>query len=214
MKTTELVFILDKSGSMAGKEEDTIGSFNATIKEQKEKDYRVIVSTVLFSDRDRIIHDRIPIEELKPMTDKDYCVGGCTALIDAIGNTVEHIRTIHKYIRKEDVPSKTLFVIITDGLENASSRYSSDEVKKMIEGQKEEGWEFLFLGANIDSVETAKSIGIESNRTVDYVCDSKGVGVAHRAACNFMSAVFSAEPKAMIDDSWREEADMDYKSRN
>ena len=155
--TTELVFILDRSGSMAGLERDTIGGFNSLIEKQRKQDGECYVSTVLFDNESEVIHDRIKLANIKPMTDKDYYVRGCTALIDAIGGAIHHIGNIHKYARPEDVPEHTMFVITTDGRENASSKYSSDEVKKMIEREKEEyGWEFLFIGANIDSVETAK----------------------------------------------------------
>lgn len=165
---TELVFILDKSGSMAGMESDTIGGFNAMIEKQKEVEGKAYVSTVLFSNFSEVIHDRVPIEKIEPMTDKDYRVGGCTALLDAIGGAVKHINNIHKYARPEDVPDHTIFVITTDGLENASRTFSSDSVKKLIKEQEEKGWEFVFVAANIDSVETAATIGIARDRAISY----------------------------------------------
>ncbi len=165
---TELVFILDKSGSMAGMESDTIGGFNAMIEKQKEVEGKAYVSTVLFSNFSEVIHDRVPIDEIEPMTDKDYRVGGCTALLDAIGGAVKHINNIHKYARPEDVPDHTIFVITTDGLENASRTFNSDSVKKLIKEQEEKGWEFVFVAANIDSVETAATIGIARDRAVSY----------------------------------------------
>lgn len=163
---TELVFILDRSGSMAGLESDTIGGFNAMIEKQKKGAGAVYVSTILFDNTSKVLHDRIKLEDVPKMTDKDYTVQGCTALIDAIGGAIHHIGNIHKYARKEDVPARTMFLITTDGQENASHHYSSNQVKKMIEKQKEKyGWEFLFIGANIDAIETAASFGIARNRS-------------------------------------------------
>ena len=175
---TELVFILDRSGSMSGLEEDTIGGFNSMIEEQKEKDGACFVTTILFNDRSLTVHDRIPLAEVPKMTRDDYRVCGCTALIDAIGMAVEHTETIHKYARKEDIPENTLFMITTDGLENASTKFSSSEVKRMIERKKEQnGWEFIFVGANIDAVETAKHFGIQEDRVANYHADKRGTNV-------------------------------------
>ncbi len=172
---TELVFILDKSGSMSGLESDTIGGFNSMIERQKKEDGEAIVSTVLFSNYSHVIHDRVDIKQINPMTDKEYFVDGCTALIDAIGGAIHHIGNVHKYAREEDVPEHTMFVIITDGMENASRNYSSQQVKDMIERQKSKyNWEFVFLGANIDAVETARNFGIDEDHAVDYVCDEIG----------------------------------------
>lgn len=165
---TELVFILDKSGSMAGAENDTIGGFNAMIDKQKSAEGKVYVNTVFFSNFTELVHDRKTIEEIEPLTEKDYRVGGCTALFDAIGSTIEHISNIHKYARPEDVPERVMFVITTDGYENASRNYRAAEVKRMISEKEENGWEFLFLAANIDAVETAETIGIKKNRAVNY----------------------------------------------
>ena len=166
---TELVFILDKSGSMSGMEKDTIGGFNAMIEKQKAIEGKVYVSTVLFSNFSKVLHDRKSLEEIQPLTEKDYQVGGCTALLDAIGGAIKHIGNIHKYARKEDVPKRTLFVITTDGLENASREYHSKQIKDMIKRQEEKyGWKFLFLAANIDAVETATNIGIRKERAVNY----------------------------------------------
>ncbi len=208
---TELVFILDRSGSMGGLESDTIGGFNSLIEKQKKEDGECFVSTVLFDNECEVIHDRVKLSEIKPMTDKEYYVRGCTALIDAIGGAVRHISNIHKYARAEDVPEHTMFVITTDGLENASHKFSSSEVKKMIEKRKEkDGWEFLFIGANIDSVETAKHFGIGADRAVNYKADKKGTRVLYEAVG---SAVCAMRKCAAVNDDWREEIDEDYKSR-
>ena len=170
-KITEMVFILDKSGSMAGLEKDTIGGFNAMIEKQKEEEGKVYVSTVLFSTYSEVLHDRKLLEDIQPLTEKDYLVGGGTALIDAIGGAVKHISDIHKYARPEDVPTQTVFVITTDGYENASRIYSSDKVKQMISEKEKLGWEFLFLGANIDAVETAERLGIRRDMAANYNAD-------------------------------------------
>ena len=163
---TELVFILDRSGSMAGLESDTIGGFNAMLEKQKKQEGRALVTTVLFDNESRTLHDRIPLERMEPMTDRDYTVGGCTALLDAIGQTIRHIADIHKYARPEDVPAHTVFVITTDGMENASKHFDAAQVRAMVEREKEEyGWEFLFLGANIDALEVADSIGIRFSKS-------------------------------------------------
>ena len=166
---TELVFILDKSGSMAGMEEDTIGGFNSMIEKQKSEDGQVLVSTVMFSSTSKVVHDRVSLEEIKPLTRKDYVTGGMTALLDAIGGAIHHIGNIHKYARKEDVPEHTMFIITTDGMENASINYTASKLREMIERQEEiHGWEFLFVAANIDAVETAERIGIRKERAANY----------------------------------------------
>ena len=172
---TEIVFILDRSGSMSGLEADTIGGFNAMIEKQKKEDGEALISTVLFDNVSEVIHDRVDVQNIKPLTDRDYTVRGCTALLDAIGGAIHHIGNIHKYARAEDVPEHTLFVITTDGMENASRHYNAERIKQMIERQKARyGWEFLFLGANIDAVETAGHFGIGADRAVNYHADSAG----------------------------------------
>ena len=208
---TELVFILDRSGSMSGLESDTIGGFNAMIEKQKKQDGECIVSTVLFDDESKVIHDRVSLENIKPMTSDDYQVQGCTALIDAIGGAIHHIGNVHKYARPEDVPENTIFIITTDGQENASHRYTSDRVKMMIERQKEKyDWEFLFIGANIDAVETAKRYGIDRNRAVNYNADAQGTSVLYetvsKAVCNVRASKCMAE-------NWSEDIDKDFKNR-
>ena len=184
---TEIVFILDRSGSMSGFESDTIGGFNATIEKQKEQDGKVYVSTVLFDNESEVIHDRIDINEIKRMTRRDYQVRGCTALLDAIGGAIHHIGNIHKYARPEDVPEHTIFIITTDGMENASHRYSSEKVKEMIKRRTEKyGWEFIFLAANIGAVETAENIGIRKERAANYCQTKEGV---YRSYCAMSEAI-------------------------
>lgn len=175
---TEIVFILDNSGSMEGLEKDTIGGYNSFLEKQKKLDGEAYVSTVLFNTKNQIIHDRVPIRKIEPMNEKQYCVGGGTALLDAIGGAINHIGNIHKYARKEDVPEKTIFVITTDGEENSSVDYNYAKVKKMIERQqKRYHWEFLFLGANMDAVGEAAKIGIRKDRAVNYECDEQGTSL-------------------------------------
>ena len=178
---TELVFILDRSGSMGGLESDTIGGFNSMIEKQKKEPGKVYVSTVLFDNRSEVLHDRIKLEDVPLMTEKDYYVRGSTALVDAIGGAIHHIANIHKYAREEDVPEKTMFIITTDGMENASRHYSSNQIKAMIERQKEAGWEFLFIGANIDAVETAGRYGIRRDRVANYKADSRGTEILYQS---------------------------------
>lgn len=208
---TEIVFILDRSGSMSGLEADTIGGFNSMIQKQKRADGEAFVSTVLFDNQSEVIHDRVDVKNIRPLTEKDYTVGGCTALLDAIGGAIHHIGNIHKYARKEDLPQKTIFVITTDGMENASRRYDSDTVKRMIERQKEKyGWEFLFLGANIDAVETARHFGIAENRAVNYHADSKGTALNFDVMGDVLQ-IFRC--KAAVADDWKARIDEDYSSR-
>lgn len=208
---TELVFILDRSGSMSGLEADTIGGFNAMIEKQKKQDGECYVSTVLFDGVSEVLHDRMRLEEIPEMTDADYTVRGCTALIDALGGAIHHIANIHKYARPEDVPGHTMFVIMTDGMENASHRYSSDKVKQMIEKEKTKyGWEFLFIGANIDAVETAARYGIRQDRAVNYNADETGTRIVYESVANAVCAVRADEPLAA---SWSEDIDRDYRQR-
>lgn len=208
---TELVFILDKSGSMAGLESDTIGGFNAMIEKQKKEEGECLVTTVAFNNGYNIIHDRVSLSKIKPLTEDDYSVCGCTALIDAIGKSINHIDKIHKYARREDIPDHTMFIITTDGMENASRKYSSDQVKKMIEEHKEnKGWEFLFIGANIDAVETASRFGIGSDRSVNYKADVEGTRILYASVSK---AVRSVRKNQSLSEEWSADIDADFRSR-
>ena len=191
---TELVFILDRSGSMSGLEKDTIGGFNSLIEKQKTEEGDALVSTVLFDSKVEVIHDRVSLDEIRSMTEKDYYVRGMTALLDAIGGAIKHISTVHRYIREEDKPEKTLFVITTDGMENASRKYSYENVKNLIENRKEKyGWEFLFLGANIDAISTASKFGIRPDRAVEYYSDSKGTELNYKVLNKTISSFRKAK---------------------
>ena len=208
---TELVFILDRSGSMSGLESDTIGGFNSMIEKQKKQDGECYVSTVLFDNVSEVLHDRVKLADIKPMTDKEYTVRGSTALIDAIGGAIHHIGNVHKYIRNEDVPEHTVFVITTDGMENASCKYSSDKVKSMIERQKERyGWEFLFIGANIDAVETAARYGIDRDRAVNYNADEVGTNIVYESISTVVGNVRSNK---RILKNWSANINEDYERR-
>ena len=207
---TEIVFILDRSGSMAGLEADTVGGFNSMIERQRSADGEALVSTVLFDDKSEILHDRVNVREVKPIT-TEYYVRGCTALLDAIGGAIDRIGMIHKYAREEDVPEKTLFVITTDGMENASRMYTADKVKKMIEHQKTKyGWEFLFLAANIDALDTAERIGIGRDRAANYHSDAKGTQLNYTVVGE---AICTVRRKKSLSPDWKKKIDEDYKSR-
>ena len=208
---TELVFILDKSGSMSGLEADTIGGFNGMIEKQKKEAGEALVSTVLFSNESSVLHDRVDLRKIEPMTDQQYFVGGCTALIDAIGGAIHHIGNVHKYAREEDVPEHTVFIITTDGMENASRRYTSDQVKAMVKRQKEKyGWEFLFLGANIDAVETAAHFGIDEDRAVTFYNDAQGQALNYSEVSEAVRTVRACMP---LTRGWKQKIEEDYKSR-
>lgn len=208
---TEMVFILDRSGSMAGLEKDTIGGFNSMIERQKGEEGEALVSTVLFDNESTVIHDRVDVRKVEPLTERQYFVGGCTALVDAIGGAIHHIGNVHKYAREEDVPEHTVFIITTDGMENASHRYSSDEVKTMVKRQKEKyGWEFLFLGANIDAVETAARIGIGQDRAVNFHNDEIGVKLNYQTVGE---TVCSLRRNAPISADWKSGIEKDFRSR-
>ena len=216
---TELVFILDRSGSMGGLESDTIGGFNSMISKQQKEDGEAVVSTVLFDDKCEVIHDRVKIADVKRMTEDDYYVRGCTALLDAVGGAIQHIGNVHKYAREEDRPAKTLFIITTDGLENASKQYSFKDVKKMIERQKEKyHWEFIFLGANIDAIEVAGNMGISRDRAANYNCDSEGTALNFEcleAAVTRVRKCKSSEVNAALaGGEWKAAIDEDFEKRS
>lgn len=202
---TELVFIIDRSGSMSGFEGDTIGGFNSMIEQQRQEgEGMVYVSTVLFDNYSQVLHDRVPLSEIKPMTKEEYSVRGCTALLDAIGGAIQHIGNIHKYARPSDVPAHTIFVITTDGMENASRKYSSAKVKEMIKRQTEKyGWEFIFVAANIDAIETADNIGIRRERAANYRQTKAGYADCYEAMSNFVTMKRCSAYLAEDDASWK-----------
>lgn len=215
---TEIVFILDRSGSMRGLEADTIGGFNSMIAKQKKEDGEAYVSTVLFDDQCEVLHDRVPMDKVPVMTDEEYYVRGCTALLDAVGGAIHHIANVHKYARDEDRPEKTLFVITTDGMENASKRYSYEKVQAMIKKEQEKyGWEFIFIGANIDAVQEAKRFGIRKERAVNYVHDEIGTEAVYRsvskAVCAMRMADASCAGSAIDECDWEEDINIDYNRR-
>ena len=209
---TEIVFILDRSGSMAGLEHDTIGGFNAMVEKQKREPGEALVSTVLFDNECEVIHDRVDIQKIEPMTRNEYYVRGCTALLDAVGGAIHHIGNVHKYAREEDRPEKTLLVITTDGMENASRKYSYEKLKAMIERQKSKyGWEFLFLGANIDAAKEAARFGIGADRAANYHADSEGTNVIYETVSEAITQVRCCA--APLSAGWKQRVDEDYKKR-
>ncbi len=216
---TEIVYILDRSGSMGGLEADTIGGFNAMIEKQKKTGEDAVVSTVLFDDVSEVIHDRVPIDKIGKMTEEQYYVRGCTALLDAVGGAIHHIGNVHKYAREEDRPEKTIFVITTDGLENASREYSHERVRKMVKRQQEKyGWEFIFIGANIDAYAEAKKYGIREGRAVNYVCDKVGTANVFEGVSKAVCAVMMSENIGCVKENlavsgWAESINKDYIKR-
>ena len=210
---TEIVFILDRSGSMEGLEKDTIGGFNAMIEKQKGEEGEAVVSTVLFDHLSEVIHDRVDLQKIRPMTRKEYFVRGCTALLDAVGGAIHHIGNVHKYAREEDRPEKTLFVITTDGMENASRKYSYQKLKSMIQRQKElYGWEFLFLGANIDAAQEASRFGIDPEYAANYHADREGTGVIYESVSDAICYV--RKNSAPLQADWKDRVDADFQSRD
>ena len=215
---TEIVFILDRSGSMSGLESDTIGGFNSMIAKQQKEEGEAIVSTVLFDDETDVIHDRVAIGEVKKLTEEDYYVRGCTALLDAVGGAIHHIGNVHKYAREEDRPAKTLFIITTDGLENASRHYSFKDVKRLIKRQQEKyNWEFIFLGANIDAIEVAGNMGICKDRAANYNCDELGTALNYQVLEAAVTRVRKCKAADMAmtfaGGAWKADIDRDYEKR-
>lgn len=209
---TELVFILDRSGSMSGLEKDTIGGFNSMLEKQRKEPGDAVVSTVLFDNEIEVIHDRVAIADVPNLTDEEYYVRGCTALLDAVGGAIHDIGNVHKYARREDVPEKTLFIITTDGLENASRRYTYDKVRHMIEHQKERyGWEFIFLGANIDAAAEARRFGIDEAMAANYHCDEAGTALNYQVISEAITSVRASSAPLSAD--WKKKIDADYKKR-
>lgn len=208
---TELVFILDRSGSMFGLESDTIGGFNAMLEKQKKAEGTVLLSTILFNQESVVLHDRVNVLDVPSLTGKDYEVSGCTALFDAVGGAVRHVGNVHRYIRPEDVPDHVLFVITTDGMENASRRFSESDVKRMIAEAREKGWEFLFLGANIDAVATARGFGLSEENAVDFVNDGKGIHTVYESLAGVCS-LFAA--RGVIDGDWKRNIQKDHAQRS
>lgn len=188
---TELVFILDRSGSMSGLESDTIGGFNGMLTQHRSKGGDVLVSTVLFDHENEVIHDRVRIADVPTLTSKEYYTRGCTALLDAMGDGIRHIKNVHKYARPEDRPARTMFIITTDGMENSSTRYTADQVRAMVKQQEEAGWEFVFLGVNIDAVQVAGGLGIRAENAVEFACDAAGVR-ENFASLSHMTCAFAA----------------------
>ena len=217
---TEIVFILDRSGSMSGLESDTIGGYNSMIEKQKKEEGEALISTVLFDGQTDVLHDRVPLDKINPITEKEYYVRGSTALLDAVGGAIHHIGNVHKYAREEDVPEKTLFIITTDGMENSSRQYSYDKVKKMIEKQKEKyHWEFIFLGANIDAVSVADRFGVDRQHAVRYECDSAGTALHFQVMNTMVSCARGAKSakamnEAFCSEEMLDEVREDYKRRH
>lgn len=208
---TELVFILDRSGSMSGLEQDTIGGFNGMLEKQRKETGAAVVSTILFDHEIQVIHDRVHIKDIARITEQDYFVRGCTALLDAVGKAIHHIGHIHKYARQEDVPERTLFIITTDGMENASRYYTYDQVRSMIERQKKcYGWEFIFLGAHINAVAEAQKFGIDASMAANYHCDAAGTALNFEVISEAITQVRSAAP---LSADWKKRIDDDYRKR-
>lgn len=209
---TELVFILDKSGSMSGLESDTIGGFNSMLKKQKKEAGEAVVTTVLFDDRYQLLHDRFDIRSIRPMTENEYFVEGSTALLDAMGKTIRKIANVRKNGGKGVQADKVLFVIITDGMENSSREYSHGQIRKMIKHEKKKhGWEFLFLGANIDAAAAAESYGIGADRAASYLADSAGTSLNYKVV---NSAISELRAGSRISETWKKAIDKDFSERS
>ena len=208
---TELVFLLDNSGSMHGLEQDTIGGFNSMIEKQKKEPGETLVSVVTFNHSTRVIYDRVPLEQIPPMTDRDYRTGGSTALLDALGGAMKHIRSLHKSMPEETRPEKTVFVITTDGMENASRNYTRDQVRQKIEKhQKKHGWEFIFMGANMDAVQEAARYGIDERHSVTYAADAKGTALNYDVLDEAISELRAGRK---LNENWKSRIERDVKER-
>jgi len=208
---TELIFILDRSGSMGGLESDTIGGYNAMLKKQMEAEGSAYITTVLFDDEYELLHDRINLKGVKPITEKEYFVRGTTALLDAVGKSIQKIVNVQRNTSDDEKAEKVLFVITTDGLENASREYSYNKVRAMIEKQKSRyGWEFIFLGANIDAVSEAEKFGIDSSRAAQFHNDKDGIELNYKVVSE---AICELRSSKMISRDWKKEIDVDYKKR-
>ena len=207
---TEMVFILDKSGSMSGLEADTIGGFNSMLARQRKAEGKALVTTIMFSNTSQVVHDRLPLESVGDLTDRDYIPGGCTALLDAMGGAITHIEEVHRYIRPEDVPEHTVFVITTDGLENASRKYRDTDVKRLVEKHREEGWEFLFLGANMDAITTARRYGIGADRSATFVNDAAGSAINYECVAQAVSEVRKGKK---LSGAWKKAIEEDFANR-
>ena len=209
---TELVFILDRSGSMNNLVDDTIGGFNSMIEKQKKEDGECLVSVVLFNQNSYVLYDRLPIAEVPKMTDNEYIPDGMTALIDAMGGAIHHIGNVHKYAREEDVPEKTIFVITTDGMENSSRYYSADKVRQMVKHEQDKyGWEFIFLGANIDAVETARRYGLREGHAVRFHNDKEGIELNYKVMSETIAHVRKCKEVPI---GWVSDIEKDYNGRN
>ena len=213
---TELVFILDKSGSMSGLEKDTIGGFNSMIADQKKEEGEVIISTVLFDTYVKVLHDRKDIRKVSKLTDKDYRPGGCTALLDALGNAISHIESVQMDMPEDERPAKTMFVITTDGQENSSREYTYANIKKMVRKmQQKKDWEFLFLGANMDAIGAAADIGIRADRAVRYECDSAGTALNYSVLSKTVGKFRAAKAECVgaALENWQEDIEQDFETR-
>ena len=213
---TEIVFVLDKSGSMSGLEKDTIGGFNSMLDKQRKEDGEVSITTVLFDDRMQVLHDREDLAKIANLTGKDYQPGGCTALLDALGKTIKHISKVQKSLPEDERPEKTMFIITTDGQENSSHEYSYEKIRKMIEKKQEKKqWEFLFLGANMDAISAAADIGIKADRATNYHCDAAGTAVNYealsRAVTKYRMCAMGHADEALAD--WDKDVKEDYRKR-
>ena len=209
---TEIVFILDRSGSMSGLEKDTIGGFNGLIEKQKQEEGEAFISTVLFDNRTEVLHDRVSLHKIQPMTEKEYFVRGSTALLDALGDAIRHMGVVYKYAREEDRPEKTMFIIMTDGYENASTKYRYKDVQRMIGRQKEKyGWEFMFLGANMDAISEAAKYGIDADMAVEYNCDKEGTAISYAAVCDAVSMVRAC---GSVGAGWKKNIEKDRRRRS